>query len=173
MIDLKYQSADIIELYPDGRSRSALLPLLHKAQERDGYLTEGAMVEIARILRLTTAEVASVATFYTMYHLKRKGRHVISVCHNLACSMNGADALIAGIEEHLGVASGETTADGEFTLERVECLAFCDMAPMLQIDYDAMHGPCDLARVESLLASVRAEPAELDMFGPDFPPEDD
>ncbi|MEO7803088.1 MAG: NADH-quinone oxidoreductase subunit NuoE [Actinomycetota bacterium] len=172
MIDLKRQATEIVERYPEGRSRSALLPLLHRAQERDGYLSEDAMVEVASILKLTTAEVRSVATFYSMYHLKPKGRHVISVCHNIACSLKGAEQLIDGIEKHLGIVPGETTSDGVFTLERVECLAFCDRAPMLQVDYDTMHGPVHAHSVETLLSRLEPEPDQFDMFAPEFLPED-
>lgn len=141
MIDLEEHAREIVARYPEGRSRSALIPLLHLAQERDGYVTKSGIEEIGGILGLSPAEVTAVATFYTMLHTKPKGQRVISVCHNLACTLAGAEDVIAALEKELGIESGETTPNGAFTLERAECLAFCDKAPMLQIDYDEMIGP--------------------------------
>ena len=155
-MNLSAEAEKIIERYPPGRSRSALLPLLHLVQERDGYVTEEGMSEVGAILEITSAQVRSVATFYTMFHLKPKGRHVIGVCQNLACTLNGAEDLIDSLEGHLGVQCGETTGDGQFTLERAECLAACDLAPMLQIDYQTMHGPLTRDTAVALLESVRA-----------------
>lgn len=133
------------------------MPLLRLAQERDGFVTPEAITEIGGILGLTSAEVLAVASFYSMYHLKPKGRHVISVCHNLACNLMGAEAVIGHLEDQLGVGSeGETTADGLFTLERAECLAACDVAPCLQIDYDTLHGRMTPASVEALVEELRA-----------------
>lgn len=155
-ISLAAEAEKLIERYPPGRSRSALVPLLHLVQERDGYVTEKGMNEVAEILEITSAQVRSVATFYTMFHFKPKGRHVISMCQNIACSLNGAEKLIDSLEEHLGIKCGETTGDGQFTLERVECLAACDLAPMLQIDYQAMHGPLSGDAAVALLESATA-----------------
>ncbi len=155
-MNLSAEAAALIERYPPGRSRSALVPLLHLVQERDGYVTEEGMTEVAAILEITTAQVLSVATFYTMFHFKPKGRHVVSLCQNIACSLNGAEKLIDSLEEHLGIKCGETTSDGQFTMERVECLAACDLAPMLQIDYQAMHGPLSGHAAVILIESVRA-----------------
>jgi NADH-quinone oxidoreductase subunit E len=140
-LSLAELAGEIVARYPDGRSRSGLLPLLRAAQDRDGYVTRQAIGEIAEILEISPAEVSGVASFYHMLKLRPKGRHVVSVCHNLACSLLGAEGLIGALRSHLGVEPGETTADGEFTLERAECLAACEMAPMLQIDYDRMIGP--------------------------------
>lgn len=155
-MNLAAEATKLIERYPPGRSRSALVPLLHLVQERDGYVTEAGMNEVAAILEITTAQVLSVATFYTMFHFKPKGRHVVSMCQNIACSLNGAEKLIDSLEEHLGIKCGETTSDGQFTMERVECLAACDLAPMLQIDYQVMHGPLSGEAAVALLESVRA-----------------
>lgn len=134
-----------------------MMPLLRLAQERDGWVTPEAMTEIGDILGLTSAEVLAVASFYSMYHLKPKGRHVISVCHNLACNLMGAERVIEHLEDTLGVGSeGEMTADGAFTLERAECLAACDAAPCLQIDYDALHAKVTPESVEALVEELRA-----------------
>ena len=133
-----------------------MMPLLRLAQERDGWVTPDAITEIGEIIGLTSAEVLAVATFYSMYHLKPKGRHVISVCHNLACNLMGAERVIEHLEDTLGVGSeGETTADGAFTLERAECLAACDAAPCLQIDYDALHAKVTPESVEALVEELR------------------
>lgn len=141
MTHLETLAPAILARYPEGRSRSGLLPLLRAAQENDGYVTREAIDDIAGILGISAAEVSGVASFYHMLKLAPKGRQVISVCHNLACTLLGAEDVIEALEERLGIRTGETTADGEFTLERAECLAACDLAPMIQIDYDEMIGP--------------------------------
>ena len=127
------------------------------AQERDGWVTPEAISEIGAILGLSSAEVLAVASFYSMFHLKPKGRHVISVCHNLACNLMGAERVIEHLEDTLGVGSeGETTADGALTLERAECLAACDSAPCLQVDYDALHARVAPEGAEALVEELRA-----------------
>ena len=147
---------EILARYPPDRSRSAVMPLLRLAQERDGWVTPEAIAEIGDILGLSSAEVLAVASFYSMYHLKPKGRHVISVCHNLTCNLMGAERVIEHLEDTLGVDSeGHTTADGAFTLERAECLAACDAAPCLQIDYDTLHAKVTPESVESLVEELR------------------
>lgn len=154
-IDLTEEAKAIIAKYPQGRARSALLPLLHVVQDRDGYVTDAGMSEIAEILGISDAEVRSVATFYTMYYLKPKGRTVISVCHNIACTLVGAEHVISALESSLGIRCGQTTGDGEFTLERVECLAACDLAPMLQLNFNEMIGPVDPATVSQVVRGAR------------------
>lgn len=160
-IDLAAEAKTIVAKYPPGRSRSALLPLLHRVQERDGHVTDAGMAEVAEILGLSTADVRSVATFYTMYYLKPKGRSVISVCHTIACTLMGAERVVDALESRLGIRCGQTTPDGAVTLERVECLAACDLAPMVQIDHDRMLGPIDPADVAEVisLANGRERPA--------------
>lgn len=152
-IDLRAEAPKIVGRYPPGRGRSALLPLLSLAQRRDGYVTSAAMNEIGEILGLSGAEIRGVASFYHMLKLKPKGRRVVSVCHTIACAIGGADRVIASLEKELGINCGETTGDAAITLERAECLAACDLAPMLQVDYDHVHGPLT---VESALEIVRA-----------------
>jgi NADH-quinone oxidoreductase subunit E len=153
-------AAEIVARYPEGRQRSAVMPLLRLAQERDGYITPAAIEEIGGILGLSSAEVLAVASFYSLFHLKPKGRHVISVCQNLACSMAGAEEIIEVLEEELNIGSeGETTEDGAFTLERAECLATCDIAPCIQVDYDAMIPRVTPASARALLQELRAVPS--------------
>jgi NADH-quinone oxidoreductase subunit E len=156
-LSLAQLAGEIVARYPEGRARSGLLPLLRAAQERDGWVTREAIGEIAEILEISPAQVSGVASFYHMLKMRPKGRHVVSVCHNLACSLLGAEGLIGALRSHLGVDPGETTADGEFTLERAECLAACDMAPMLQIDYDQMIGPLTPAEAIALIRRLSVD----------------
>ncbi|MGH9194978.1 MAG: NADH-quinone oxidoreductase subunit NuoE [Acidimicrobiia bacterium] len=151
---LQEQAREIIAHYPQGKQRAAIVPLLHRAQERDGYVTSEAIEEIAVILGLAAAEVRGVASFYSMLHLEPKGRHVVSVCHNIACSIAGAEALVGALERKLGISADNTTSDGEFTLERAECLAACDLAPMLQLDYDRMIGPLTPEQAEGIVEEL-------------------
>lgn len=155
MIDLGREAERLFARYPPGRRRSAILDLLRLAQERDGHVTKEGIREVAGLLGLTPAEVLGVASFYSMLHLHPKGRHVVSVCHNVSCTLLGAEGLIAGLEDLLEVDCGETTADGEFILERAECLARCDAAPVVQIDYGPMLGPVSLQDVARVLDEVR------------------
>src|SRR5260221_2076975 len=109
------RARDLVALYP--QPRSAMIPILHLAQEQDGYLTEEAMVHIAEILGLAPAEVYGTATFYDMIFTEPVGRYLISVCTNIACLLNGGYELLDHAEQALGVRAGTTTADREFTLE--------------------------------------------------------
>ena len=122
-----------IALYP--QKRSALLPLLHLAQEQDGWLTPDAMEHVGELLDLDPAEVIGTAAFYTMFKRQPTGKHLISICTNLACMLAGAYELLEHAESRLGIKPGGTTADGAFSLEEAECLAHCDQAPCLQVNY--------------------------------------
>ncbi|MDQ1436767.1 MAG: NADH-quinone oxidoreductase subunit [Acidimicrobiaceae bacterium] len=124
---------DLIGLYP--QSRSALIPMLHVAQEQDGWLTPEAMEHVGEMLDITPAEVYGTASFYDMLFTTPVGRHLVSVCTNLACLLNGGVELLEHAEASLGVAAGGTTDDGEFTLEEVECIAFCGAAPCLAVNW--------------------------------------
>ena len=127
----------IINRYPEGKQKSALLPLLHLAQtEFDGWLSEGVMDYVASLLNIKPIEVYEVATFYTMYNMKPVGKCLIEVCRTGPCWLRGADDIIEHIEKKLGIKEGETTADGMFTLKTVECLGSCGTAPMLQCGAD-------------------------------------
>jgi len=118
--------------YPD--SQSALLRALYLAQQDyGGWLPEQAFDEVAAVMELPTALVASVASFYTMLNRKPVGRHLIQVCTNISCSLLGAEHLLAYISGKLGIKSGETTPDSRFTLLEVECLGSCSTAPMMQV----------------------------------------
>ena len=132
--DLRKQADAIIAKYPN--SRSAALPLLFLVQSVEGQVTDAGMREVADLLNLTPAQILATASFYTMLRKTPQGTYLISVCRNIACTHLGGRELIASLEDKLGVAAGETTADGRFTLEAAECLAICDGAPAMQINYE-------------------------------------
>ena len=124
----------IISRYPEGKQKSALLPLLHLAQDEfGGWLSVETMDYVAFLLNLEPIEVYEVATFYSMYNLKPVGRYMFEVCHTGPCMLLGSDEIIAYITEKLGIKPGETTADGMFSLKTVECLGACGYAPMMQL----------------------------------------
>ncbi|WP_182112102.1 NADH-quinone oxidoreductase subunit NuoE [Actinotalea sp. JY-7876] len=120
--------------YPD--ARSALLPLLHLVQSEDGYVSPDGIAFCARTLGLSTAEVSAVATFYTQYKRHPNGEYTVGVCTNTLCAVMGGDAIFDELSDHLGVGHDETTDDGKITLERVECNAACDYAPVMMVNWE-------------------------------------
>ncbi|HEX6891011.1 MAG TPA: NADH-quinone oxidoreductase subunit NuoE [Chryseolinea sp.] len=123
----------IIKRYPEGKQKSALLPVLHLAQaEFDGWLSTPVMDYVASLLNIKPIEVYEVATFYSMYNLSPVGKCLIEVCQTGPCWLRGSDEIVEHIEKKLGIKNGETTEDGMFTLKTVECLGSCGTAPMLQ-----------------------------------------
>ncbi|NIR36006.1 MAG: NAD(P)H-dependent oxidoreductase subunit E [Actinobacteria bacterium] len=124
---------EIIARYP--RPKSALIPLLHLAQEQEGWVTDDAMRQIADLTGTTPAEVKGTGSFYEMFKFHPVGRYVVNVCTNISCQVMGGEDLLAHAEATLGVRPGGTTADGMFTLEDVECIAACTEAPCLQVNY--------------------------------------
>lgn len=125
---------EIITRYPEGKQKSALLPVLHLAQEEfGGWLSPDVMNYVAKLLGLLPIEVYEVATFYTMYNKKPVGKYVFEVCQTGPCMINGSHEIIKYIEEKLGIKPGETTEDGLFTLKPTECLGACGYAPMMQL----------------------------------------
>jgi len=124
---------EIVARYPEGKQKSALLPVLHLMQEQEGWLSVESMDYVASLLSLEPIEVYEVATFYTMYNLKPVGKYMFEVCRTGPCMLNGSDEIIAYIGDKLGIQPGETTADGLFTLKTVECLGACGYAPMMQM----------------------------------------
>lgn len=127
---------EIIARYPAGRSRSALLPLLHLVQTTEGHVTPAGVAFCAEILGISKAQVGAVATFYTMYKRRPTGEYLVSVCTNTLCNVMGGQQVYDELSEHLGVGHDETTADGTVTLEHAECLAACDYAPVVTVNYD-------------------------------------
>jgi len=127
------RARDLIALYP--RPRSALIPVLHIAQEQDGWLTEDAMEHVAELVGVTPAEVFGTASFYDMLFTEPVGKYLVSICTNIACLLNGGYELLEHAEKSLGVKAGSTTADGQFTVEEVECIADCGRAPCLAVNW--------------------------------------
>lgn len=124
---------EIIKRYPDGKQKSAILPILHLAQQHGGgWLDVPAMDYVASLLNIQPIEVYEVATFYSMFNTRPVGKYVFEVCQTGPCMINGSDDIIKYIENKLGIKRGETTADGLFTLKVVECLGACGYAPMMQ-----------------------------------------
>ena len=128
------KTREIIARYPEGKQKSALLPILHLAQEENsGWLSVEAMDYVAELLQLKSIEVYEVASFYSMYNLKPVGKYVFEVCQTGPCMLSGSDSIIAYIKQKLGIEVGQTTADGMFTLKTVECLGACGYAPLMQM----------------------------------------
>jgi NADH-quinone oxidoreductase subunit E len=146
---------EIISRYPEGKHKSAIIPILHLAQDEfGGWLSVDAMDYVATLLRLEPIEVYEVATFYSMYNLKPVGRYIFEVCQTGPCMLKGSDDIIDYIKKTLGIGVGETTADGLFTLKAVECLGACGYAPMMQLGkYFREH--LTPAKVDEIIAECR------------------
>jgi NADH-quinone oxidoreductase subunit E len=130
----RVQAREIISRYP--QARSALLPMLHLVQSEEGYVSADGIALCAEELSLTTAEVAAVATFYTMYHRKPAGEYHIGVCINPGCGILGGDAIWEKLSSRLGIGHDEVTADGKISLERIECQAACTHAPVMTANWE-------------------------------------
>lgn len=140
-----------IAKYPKGEKQSAVMRTLMLVQEAAGYLKPEHMQAIALYLQIPEIAVCEAASFYSMYDLKPVGRHKINVCTNISCKLRGADVIFKCLQDTLGIRSGETTADGRFTLKAVECLAACAGAPMMQID-KTYHENLTQATIKEILA---------------------
>lgn len=128
---------EVIERYPV--PRSAMIPLLHLAQEQDGHVSDEAMQHIAELLEVTPAEVLGTCSFYEMFKREPVGEYLVNVCTNISCMLVGGEELLEHVEHKLGIKAGSTTSDGMFTLEDVECIAACTEAPCLQVNYRYFH----------------------------------
>ncbi|HZN20123.1 MAG TPA: NADH-quinone oxidoreductase subunit NuoE [Micromonosporaceae bacterium] len=156
------RARQLMARYPVGRERSALLPLLHLVQAEEGYVSPAGIAFCAGQLGLTRAQVAAVATFYTMYKRRPAGDWLVSVCTNTMCDVLGGQRVFDALAGHLGVGHDETTADGTVTLEHAECLAACDYGPVLTVNYeffDNMEPERAVALVEQLRAGGRPAPS--------------
>ncbi|HEX7354590.1 MAG TPA: NADH-quinone oxidoreductase subunit NuoE [Mycobacteriales bacterium] len=149
----------IVARYPEGRGRSALLPMLHLVQAEEGYVSPDGVALCADVLGLTKAEVTAVATFYTMFKRRPTGEHIVSVCTNTLCALMGGDDVYAAVSRRLGVGHDETTSgDGTpLTLEHAECLAACDYAPVLTVDYEYFDQVSPESAVEIVEALQRGD----------------
>lgn len=146
---------EVLANYP--KEERYLVPILQDAQERYGYLPQEVLKEIARALKISFSKVYGVATFYTQFHLQPRGRNVVKVCTGTACHVRGGGDVLKAIEGELGISSGETTADLEFTLETVACIGACGLAPVIMINDDT-HGRLTPQSVKAILDSYRGKP---------------
>ena len=153
---VRERAAAIVARYP--QPRSALLPLLHLTQHVEGHVSRAGIAFCAEVLEITTAEVAAVATFYTMYKREPVGRHLVSVCTNTLCAALGGDDIYAAVRERLGgIGHEQTSADGAMTIEHAECLAACDLAPVLTVDYEFFDNQTVTSALEIIDALARGE----------------
>jgi len=143
----------ILSRYPT--RQAALLPILWVAQETWGWISKEAAEEVARIVQVSPAHVDGVLTFYTMYNLRPVGKNLLQICTSISCHLAGADSLIERCRERLGVALGETSPDGKFTVIEVECIAGCDKAPSVMVN-DTYHEPVDAKALDALLDKLSA-----------------
>jgi NADH-quinone oxidoreductase subunit E len=143
----------IIARYP--RSRSAVMPLLHYVQALDGYVTPRGIEKIAELLDISTAEVTAVSSFYTQYRTEPAGEYHVGVCINTLCAVMGGDEIYKSLEDHLGIKNHETTADGKVSIERIECNAACDYAPVVMVNWEFYDNQTPQS-VKDLVDSARA-----------------
>ena len=149
------EAATIMARYPEGRARSAVMPLLYLAQSELGHVTREALQEIGGLLAITTAEVEAVATFYSMYRLRPTGEHLVNVCTNLSCMLRGGKDVYEAAHEATGIPhGGEISDDGQFSVHEEECLGVCDFAPAVQIDF-ANHDRVTPERMNEFVAQLR------------------
>ena len=139
--------------YPAEMKTSLVLPLLHCLQAARGHLSDADAVTVASYIGMPAMPVVEALRWYTMFHRQPVGRHVVKICRNIACALRGSEGLIDHLQKTLGIAPGETTADGRFTLLTVECLASCGTAPAMQIG-DTYHENLDAARIDAILRSL-------------------
>ena len=151
----------LVSRYPEGREKSALIPVLHLAQDTfGGWLSTDVMDYVASLLQLKPIEVYEVASFYSMFNLSPVGKHVLEVCQTGPCMLNGSESIVEYIYVRLGIRPGETTADGQFTLKTVECLGACGYAPMLQLgEHYKEH--LTKEKIDALIESCYAKSAAL------------
>ena len=130
------EAREIIARYPEGHARSALLPMLHLVQSEDGYVSANGIALCAELLGITRAEVSAVATFYTQYKRHPTGEYLVGVCTNALCAVMGGDEIWEAVSEKVGVGTDETNEAGTITLERLECNAACDYAPVVMVNWE-------------------------------------
>ena len=143
---------ELLQKYPS--KRSALIPALYIVQRELGYVKPEGIEYVAKLMEMSPAQVTEVASFYTMLFLKPVGKNVLWVCHNLSCNLCGAEEIIEHLQKQLGIAAGETTPDGLFTLLRQECLASCDTAPVMQVNDDYEEN-LTLQRIDEIIGKLR------------------
>jgi NADH-quinone oxidoreductase subunit E len=151
------RAQEIIARYPSDKSKSALIPLLHLAQDEfEGWLSPEAMQYVASLLNIQAIEAFEVASFYSMFNLQKRGNCLIEVCHTSSCWLMGAEDVVRHITKRLGIKPGETTPDGLFTLKTVECLGACGYAPMFQVG-EVFHEHLTIEKVDALIEQFKIE----------------
>ena len=153
----------IIARYP--RSRSAVMPLLHYVQALDGYVTPRGIEKISELLNISTAEVTAVSSFYTQYRTEPAGEYHVGVCINTLCAVMGGDEIYKSLEDHLGIKNHETTADGKVSIERIECNAACDYAPVVMVNWEFYDNQTPQS-VKDLVDSARSGNPKAPTRGP-------
>ncbi len=150
----------LIRRYPEGRQKSALLPVLHIAQEElGGYLSVDTMDYVASLLGINPMEVYEVATFYSMFYLEKMGKYVLEVCHTGPCAICGGEEVLKHIKDYLHIETGETTPDGMFTLKEVECLGACGNGPVMQVNTEFYEHMTE-KQVEKVIEELRQKQGE-------------
>ena len=150
----------LIRRYPEGRQKSALLPILHIAQEEmGGYLSVDIMDYVASLLGINPMEVYEVATFYSMFYLEKMGKYILEVCHTGPCAICGGEEVLQHIKDYLQIETGETTPDGMFTLKEVECLGACGSGPSMQVNTE-FYEHMTSKQVEKVIADLRNKTEE-------------
>jgi NADH-quinone oxidoreductase subunit E len=157
----------IIARYP--RPRSAIMPLLHFVQSRDGFITKDGIQVVAEKLNLELAEVSAVSTFYTQYKRKPVGEYHVGVCTNTLCAVMGGDAIFAGLKEHLGLENDGVTSDGKVSLEHIECNAACDYAPVVMANWE-FYDNQSVQSAKDLVDAMRAGDPPAPTRGPNALP---
>lgn len=145
----------LLTRYP--KKDAVLLPILHLAQDEAGYVSPEVMEYVASRLDLSPARVREVASFYTMFKMNPSGKYVLQVCHTLSCYLRGAEEVITKVKDLLGIEEGQTTPDGLFSLERVECLASCGSAPVMQVNTWDYHEELNPEKIEAIIESLRKD----------------
>jgi NADH-quinone oxidoreductase subunit E len=152
--ELEARFAKMLEIYPAGRTRSAVVPMLLYAQDEVGHISNELIEEVARRCKVTPLQVDEVVGYYSMLHRKPMGRHHVQVCTNISCLLRGGEDLYHQAEKTLGLGNKEVTADGQFSLEEVECIGACSWAPAIQVNYD-FHHHVTPEKLAQLIADLR------------------
>jgi NADH-quinone oxidoreductase subunit E len=152
--DLEAKFAKLLESYPPGRTRSAVIPMLLFAQDEVGHISNELIEEVARRCKVTPLQVDEVVGYYSMLHRKPMGKYHVQVCTNISCLLTGGEELYHHAEKTLGIGNKEVTADGQFSLEEVECIGACSWAPAIQINYD-FHHHVTAERLDQLVGELR------------------
>lgn len=136
------------------QARENLVPALQDVQQRDGYISEESVAALAEYFNLSKSDIYSVASFYAQFKFKKPGRHIIKVCKGTACHVRGSGSLLSALEERLGIKEGQTTPDGNISLERVACLGACALAPAIVVD-EKVYGRVTLAQLQKILEGLK------------------